>query len=412
MRRCVRRCTLLFGTLLLSVSMLSMSSPVQMKVQAAYTNALIQEKQSQVQSSKQQREQIQQSLSDVKRMKEALEASKADLTAYITQLDANLTQIQLNIDTLKQQMEDKQAEIDKTQEELNEAIDTQTRQYEAMKQRIKFLYEKGDTYYLEIFLNTTTSFSELLNKMSYANQISDYDDRLYQMYQEQTELVRVTKEALEEEYVTLDETKQGVEAEERSMQELLAEKEQQLNQMKAQIAAQENSIADYEDQVAKWDAEIAALENAIRAEEARLAAEAAAKRYYTGGVFTWPCPGYSSISSDYGYRIHPIYGTQRFHSGIDMAASYGTPILAAYAGQVVAASYDASMGNYVMISHGDTLFTVYMHCSALYVSKGQEVSAGQKIASVGSTGASTGPHLHFSVRKNGQYVSPWPYLGS
>ena len=157
--------------------MLSMSSPVQMKVQAAYTNALIQEKQSQVQSSKQQREQIQQSLSDVKRMKEALEASKADLTAYITQLDANLTQIQLNIDTLKQQMEDKQAEIDKTQEELNEAIDTQTRQYEAMKQRIKFLYEKGDTYYLEIFLNTTTSFSELLNKMSYANQISDYDDK-------------------------------------------------------------------------------------------------------------------------------------------------------------------------------------------------------------------------------------------
>jgi murein DD-endopeptidase MepM/ murein hydrolase activator NlpD len=128
------------------------------------------------------------------------------------------------------------------------------------------------------------------------------------------------------------------------------------------------------------------------------------------GPFTWPCPSCNIVSSEYGYRVHPIYGTTKFHSGIDIAASYGATIVAAASGTVVSASYSSSMGNYVMISHGDGLYTVYMHCSKLCVSEGDEVSAGQKIAEVGSTGASTGPHLHFSVRSGGAYVSPWDYL--
>ena len=95
-----------------------------------------------------------------------------------------------------------------------------------------------------------------------------------------------------------------------------------------------------------------------------------------------------------------------------MAAPSGSPILAAYDGEVVAAAYNGSMGNYVMLDHGDGLYTIYMHASALYVSKGQTVARGEKIAAVGSTGRSTGPHLHFSVRLNGSYVSPWNYLSS
>lgn len=100
----------------------------------------------------------------------------------------------------------------------------------------------------------------------------------------------------------------------------------------------------------------------------------------------------------------------KFHNGIDLAASSGSDILAAYDGQVVASSYSASMGNYVMIDHGNELYTIYMHASALYVSKGDVVAKGQKIAAVGSTGRSTGPHLHFGVRRNGNYVSPWNYI--
>ena len=101
----------------------------------------------------------------------------------------------------------------------------------------------------------------------------------------------------------------------------------------------------------------------------------------------------------------------KFHNGVDFAANSGTPIMAAYDGTVVGAAYNSSMGNYVMIDHGDGLFTIYMHASELYVSSGQSVSKGETIAAVGSTGRSTGPHLHFSVRLNGEYVNPWNYLG-
>ncbi|MDE6913196.1 MAG: M23 family metallopeptidase, partial [Lachnospiraceae bacterium] len=134
------------------------------------------------------------------------------------------------------------------------------------------------------------------------------------------------------------------------------------------------------------------------------------KRKYDGGMFAWPAPSYTRMSGDYGDRMHPPLGLKRFHNGVDMAAPGGAPILAAYNGTVVAAAYTAAMGNYIMIDHGDNLFTIYMHASALYVSKGAEVVKGQKIAAVGTTGRSTGNHLHFSVRLNGNYVSPWGYL--
>jgi murein DD-endopeptidase MepM/ murein hydrolase activator NlpD len=152
------------------------------------------------------------------------------------------------------------------------------------------------------------------------------------------------------------------------------------------------------------------LEQIVAEERRRLAEESGKVLTYDGGMFKWPAPSYTRISDDYGNRIHPITGTNQFHNGVDMAAPGGSPILAAYDGEVVAAAYNASMGNYIMIDHGDSLYTIYMHASALYVSKGDYVSKGQKIAEVGTTGRSTGNHLHFSVRKNGSYVSPWNYL--
>lgn len=131
---------------------------------------------------------------------------------------------------------------------------------------------------------------------------------------------------------------------------------------------------------------------------------------YDGGVFKFPLASYTRISDDYGNRIHPTLGIEQFHNGVDFAAPKGTAIYAAYDGQVVAATYSNTMGNYVMIDHGGGLYTIYMHASALYVSRGDIVVRGETIAAVGSTGRSTGNHLHFSVRKDGAYTSPWNYL--
>ena len=127
---------------------------------------------------------------------------------------------------------------------------------------------------------------------------------------------------------------------------------------------------------------------------------------YDGGTFKFPLATYTRISDDYGNRIHPTLGIEQFHNGVDFAAPKGTAIYAAYDGQVVAATYSNTMGNYVMLDHGGGLYTIYMHASALYVSKDDIVVRGETIAAVGSTGRSTGNHLHFSVRKDGAYTSP------
>ena len=149
-------------------------------------------------------------------------------------------------------------------------------------------------------------------------------------------------------------------------------------------------------------------------EEARRAAEAAGKTYNTvslGNIrFIWPCPASGRITSGFGSRTSPIEGASTNHQGIDIGAASGSGILAAASGTVVIATYSYSAGNYVMINHGGGIYTVYMHCSQLLVSEGQSVIQGQTIAKVGSTGYSTGPHLHFGIRADGKYVNPGKYV--
>ena len=399
--RCAAVCTLLFVLL---------SAAIFCRVPASaeeLTNDLIREKEASVAAVKEERQQIQNSISDIKKVKESLEASKSDLTSYVQEMDANLNQLQANIDSLNQQIEDKETQIGETMQELEEATARQQEQYAVMKKRVRFIYEKGDTVYLELLMKAG-SFGDFLNKSAYIQKLSEYDQRVLTEYTQQAQLVALTKQQLEEEQAALDDAKAAVEAEQASVEELISEKEVQISALSADISTQEASLAEYQASLNQRDSEIAALEKAIQEEKNRLASEN--QIHYGGGGFVWPAPSYTYISSEFGYRIHPIYGTNIFHSGLDMAAPSGSPILAAADGQVVAASYESSMGNYVMIDHGDGLYTIYMHASALYCSKGQSVTAGTKIAAVGSTGNSTGPHLHFSVRLNGSYVSPWNYL--
>lgn len=373
------------------------------------TNSVIKEKEQEISEAKEEKKQLQNSLSDVKKMKEQLEKSKADLATYVEELDANLSTIQAKINELNEMITTKESEIAEKTTELEEAQRVQQEQYEAMKTRIKFMYERGDTLYLEM-LFTSESFGDMLNKAEYIEMLSSYDRNLLDEYVAQAEYVALCKESLEEEKGVLDEAKASVEAEEAALNELISTKQDEMYKMSSDIQSKEQAIKEYEADIAEQNETIKALEAIVAEERKKLAAEQGRK--YDGGVFAWPAPSYKRISDDYGNRTHPILGTQQFHNGIDMAAPGGSPILAAYDGTVVAAAYSGSMGNYVMIDHGDSLYTIYMHASALYVSKGQEVSRGDKIAAVGSTGRSTGNHLHFSVRLKGSYVSPWSYLKS
>lgn len=372
------------------------------------TNDSIKAKEAEIADAKEEKKRLQDSLTDVKALKKSLEQAKSDLNAYVAELDGNLAEIQAKIEELNGLIVEKETEIEQKSIELEEALTVQQNQYEAMKARIKFMYERGDTLYMEL-LFSSGSFGEVLNKADYIEMLSAYDRKKLDEYVAFSEYVALCKQELEEEKEVLDAAKEAVEDEEAAVSELISEKEAEINRVSADISNKEAAIAEYEAYIKEQNDTIKALEAAV-AEERRRLAEAYGRRY-DGGIFAWPAPSYTRISDEYGNRTHPILGTQQFHNGLDMAAPGGSPILAAYDGRVVAADYNASMGNYIMIDHGDSLYTIYMHCSALYVSKGQDVSKGQKIAAVGSTGRSTGNHLHFSVRLNGSYVSPWQYLG-
>lgn len=374
----------------------------------AVTNASIEKKKGEVSAAKEQVQSLKNGLTDVKALKAELEKSKADLDAYITELDGQLIDIQEKITNYNQMIEDKELEIEQKTAELEEAERIQAEQYAAMKRRIKFMYERGDDLYLEI-LFTTGSFADTISKADYIEMLSSYDRNKLNEYVETTEYVQMCKEGLEAEKEVLDAAKLAVEEEEKNVSELMAAKEQQVAEVSGEIANKEAQINEFEEDINAMNSEIAALEKAIADEIAALEAENARK--YNGGMFSWPCPSYSRISDEYGERINPVTGNPQFHNGVDMAAPYGSAILAAYDGDVVAAAYSPTMGNYVMINHGSGLYTIYMHASSISVSKGDEVSKGQKIAAVGSTGRSTGNHLHFSVRSGGSYANPWGYLG-
>ncbi|MCH5256176.1 MAG: peptidoglycan DD-metalloendopeptidase family protein [Lachnospiraceae bacterium] len=377
---------------------------------AADTSDSIREKEAEIAEAKKEVAKLKSGLSDVEKIKKQLEQSKNDLAVYVTRLDTELYNIQERVSEYNELIDKKALEIEITTEELNDAILTQENQYEAMKKRIKFMYEEGDMFYLEL-LFSSKSFSDMMNKADYIEAISSYDRNQLDEYVRTAELIALCKEELEAQKEVLEEARVAVRQEESNINTLINEKESQLVSLSNDISTKEAAIKEYEDMIAQQNAEIAALEKAVAEEKARLAAENVTARTYDGGMFKWPCPSYTRISDEYGYRMHPILEVEQFHNGLDMAAPYGSMILAAYDGDVVAADYSSSMGNYIMIDHGDGLYTIYMHASALYVSKGQTVTKGQSIAAVGSTGRSTGNHLHFGVRLKGNYVSPWNYLG-
>ena len=395
----------IIGAFLCALMLVSAACESSFVSSAKVTQESIKAKEAQISKSKKERDALSSAKTNLEKVKKQLEESKSDLNNYITKLDGQLSDIQGKIDSLGDEISEKVQEIEVTTEELIEAEDIQKAQYEAMKKRIKFMYERGDTLYFELLLESG-SFSDMLNKAEYIESLSMYDRDKLNEYIATADLIRLTKEALEEEKQTLDAAKAAKETEEKNLQSLLDTKNKELSAVQADITNKEAAIKEYEAEIKAENAAIAALEKEVAADKASLLT-----RYtYDGGMFTWPCPNYTRISDNYGMRMHPTLGIKKMHNGIDLAAPSGSSILAAYRGTVVAADYNSTMGNYIMINHGGGLYTIYMHCSSIYVSKGKDVAAGAKIGAVGSTGRSTGPHLHFGVRLNGNYVSPWNYL--
>ncbi len=369
-----------------------------------------------LQNAQNEKKDMESTISGIKNEKKDLEEAKESLSDYVVELDGQLMDIQDTLSQLESMIAEKQQAVTDIKQQLREAEETEANQYASMKQRIKFMYEKGNTTYVSILFNAE-NFSEMLNKAEYIEEISGYDRSMLSEYQNTKTSIAQLKTQLEDEQKTLEAAQEEATGKESEMSELIDKKNDQIEDYESDISNKEKAIKEYESDLAAQNATIAALEAKIaKAEKEAMegvsgnGVDSYTPVTYSGGAFCFPCPSYTRVSDDYGYRIHPTLGVRQFHNGVDLAAPSGSPILAAQDGVVIAAAYSSTMGNYIMINHGDGIYTIYMHASSLYVSTGQSVSKGQKIAAVGSTGRSTGPHLHFSVRVNGSYVSPWSYL--
>ena len=312
-------------------------------------------------------------------------------------LDALLSEME----SIEKKIKEKEAELSAKEEELVSARNNENDQYESMKKRIKYMYENGNAQFIEILFESE-NIGDFLNKAEYISSISGYDRDMLKKFKEITKKIKEQEQVLKDEYAVIESMQNDLIANQKAVEQLL-------NNTKTEIAELATAIKKNEEKLRKLQA--AAEEARRKQEEAANNPGNAGASVITGnGYFTHPCPGYRRISSEFGWREQPLPGASTNHKGMDFAAATGTPIYAAAAGTVTTARYSGNAGKMISINHGDGKVTIYMHCNAMYVTAGQKVTKGQHIAAVGSTGNSTGPHLHFQVEINGVPVNPRKYL--
>ncbi len=292
--------------------------------------------------------------------------------------------------------------VDEKAAELEKATADEAEQLAIYKQHVRAMEENGEYTYLSIIFGSK-SLSQLMSNLDMIGEIMDADKRIYDQYTAAREDAEEIKAEYETTLSALADKQAEYEAEKADLEAKIAE----ANDMIAQLEEEINSNYDlYLEVLAQEEA----LESDIQNMIAEMERQEAANSITSTGKYIWPLPGYSPGSA-YGWRMHPIYHEMRFHAGEDIGAPSGTPILAADSGMAtVIADNGNGYGNYIMINHGGGRVTLYAHMSAFAISNSATVSQGQVIGYVGSTGNSTGPHLHFEVRVNGATTDPKSYF--
>lgn len=348
--------------------------------------------------------------SDLKGQIQAKTKEKKELTAQLSDINLELNQVQRTIDGLNDEISVTEDKIAYTQGEINNKQRDYDGRMAIFNQRLKQMYQYGDVNFMEVLLQSS-SFTDFLTRFEYMKYIADNDQQLL-------DEVRAMKANLETEKKNLNSMKSSLEVKKQSQvaksQELVTVQTKKEN-LVAQINAEQNEMFKMLDQM---EAEARKLNNEIKRLQAEAAARAAREAAKNGkavntkapGAYLWPCPSSRTITSSYGYRTHPVSGSKKLHTGMDIGASYGAPVTAAADGTVIMSQYYGGYGNCIIIDHGGGMATLYGHMSSLSARTGQTVKAGQQIGKVGSTGVSTGNHLHFEVRKNGSTVNPANYV--
>lgn len=320
------------------------------------------------------KEEVESELEEIKDEQDATSAELQRVEREIKSLEGKVKDIETSIKTTSAEISGTETKIAAKEAEMAE-------QEESLNARLRVMYKNGSIGFLDVLLGSG-SVSEMISNMELIQRIYENDIEVMEKLQIEHDELEKIKEELKAKKVTLSQQQDNLAEEQKALdakKSVLEEREDELN---AQAKALETELLNWID---------------VEAE-------------YVGGAFIWPVPSSHYITSYQGYRMHPVLNIWKYHSGMDIGANTGAAIVAAGSGTVILSQYYGGYGYCVMIDHGGGIVSLYGHASALYVSAGQQVTQGQTIAAIGSTGISSGPHLHFEVRENGVVVDPLNYL--
>lgn len=374
--------------------------------------------QDQIDALEQQKSELQSQQASIQTNIDDLIAQQADVIDQKAAMDEKNELARQEIELINEQIDVYTGLIEDKAEELEKAEAAEQAQYELYRKRVRAMEEEGSYTYLDILFQCR-SLSDVLSAIDMIGEIMDSDKRLFEEYKAARETTEQVKAEYEATLAQLSDKQETLEAEKAELEEQIAAAVEVINQLQDDIEAAKAEYAKAAAAEAAAQASINAIIAQMQAEEEAARQEAAQNnQQYTGtgstatGTYIWPCPSSTYVTSAFGMRDHPLFGDERPHSGIDIAGSAGSEVLAADSGTVAVATYSSSYGNYVTIYHSNGDYTLYAHMSSLAVSAGQSVTQGDVIGYVGSTGWATGPHLHFEIRVNGSTVDPLSYFSN
>lgn len=351
------------------------------------------------------------SIEDLTQKQNELQNQKDEATQALEGVKTNISETMEDLQELSEKIIQHEAEAEKLELEINELItdiEEKTINLEAsqknfdeqkalLEKRLIVLYEAGETSYLDVLLHSS-SLSDFISNYYMMTEMARYDTELLENIEQATNLIEAEKEALETQKSKLVALQEENDKKIAMVSNMKVLKTNYMNQLTEEEKALQADIEIFNQEMAQIESDLINLTDSNSA--------------YAGGEMAWPAPGYYTITSPFGYRVHPILGVTRFHSGVDIGVPTGGKVIAANDGIVIKTTYTSSYGNMVMIDHGGGIVTLYAHGSKIIATLGQEVKRGDIIMEAGSTGWSTGPHLHFEVRLDGEYQQPLDYITS
>jgi len=372
----------------------------------------------QIDEKKNELKEVNQSIKNAEEELKKVREEQKQIASQIQSIEKDLAAKQNELTSVQKKLQETRDSLEVTKKELEEAILATQEHEKLMGERLRAIYMTGTASYLELLLEAK-SINDFLDRIQMIRHMAAYDNQVLEeleSYRDQVDQKKSDLEREEQEIVSLEaeitRQKQEIEQKKKEREQLLAKLEDQEVELEEDLEELEKTSKELEKTIQKL-----LEEQRKREEEQRKKGQ---QSQYTGGVLSWPVPGFYRITSYFGYRDHPIYGTRKLHAGIDIGSNYsggqriniyGQDFVAAADGTVILSQWYGGYGNCVVIDHGGGITTLYGHGSQRLVSVGQKVKRGQAVMKVGNTGASTGAHAHFEVRKNGTPVDPLPYLG-